>query len=183
MKLLTIIFLTYFISCSDNTKNINELFIVPNAKTEPFLPVNMYLPFNLIVDSSGSIFYYQQQILFGSDEVVEKQPAFINLRPKDIFQIPKSNVEEFIKLNILTNDHSEKFVAIALSLDTIKSEPLSRISKIFKDTSSHVRWLIRKVTEEEEIVLQYKQNHKNYYPDDIKWDSTKIRFPVTNSGR
>ena len=166
---------------ASNTKNINELFIVHNAKTEPFFTKNMYLPFNLIVDSSGSIFYYQQQILFGSDEVVEKQPAFINLRPKDIFQIPKSNVEEFIKLNILTNDHSEKFVAIALSLDTIKSEPLSRISKIFKDTSSHVRWLIRKVTEEEEIVLQYKQNHKNYYPDDIKWDSTKIRFPVTNS--
>ncbi len=183
LKIIISIFLTYFISCSDQTKNINETFIVPNLKTKPFLPVNIYLPFNLIVDSSGRIFYYQEQILFGSDDVVEEQPTYINLRPKDIIQIPSNNVEEFIKLNILSNDNSEKVVAIALSLDTIKSEPLSKIRMMFQDTSNHVKWLIRKVTQEEKIVLLYKQKNENYYPSDIRWDSTKIRFPTTTSGR
>jgi hypothetical protein len=161
----------------------NETFIVPDLKMEPFLPINIYLPFNLIVDSSGRIFYYQQQIISGSNDVDEELPAFINLRPKDIVQIPSSNIEDFIKLNILSNDNSEKLVAIALSVDTIKSEPLSKIRMMFKDTSNHVKWLIRKVTQEEKIVLQYKEKNKNYYPNDIKWDSTKIRFPTTTSGR
>jgi hypothetical protein len=54
---------------------------------------------------------------------------------------------------------------------------------MFDDTSNHVRWLIRKVTQEEKIVLQYKEENKNYYPGDIRWDSTKIRFSRTKSGR
>ena len=181
--LKNIIFLFFFISCSEQTKNTNETFIVPNLTTKPPPPVDIYLPFNFIVDSSGKIFYYQQHIIFGSNDVVEELPAFINLRPKDIVQIPTNNIEDFIKLNILSSNNSEKFVAIALSLDTIKSEPLSKIRMMFDDTSNHVKWLIRKMTQEEKIVLQYKEKNENYYPNDIKWDSTKIRFPSTKSGR
>ena len=162
---------------------MNETFIVSNLTTKPPPPVDIYLPFNFIVDSSGKIFYYQQHIIFGSNDVVEELPAFINLRPKDIVQIPANNIEGFIKLNILSNNSSERLVAIALSVDTIKSEPLSKIKKMFNDTSNHVRWIIRKVTQEEKIVLQYKEKNKNYYPGDIRWDSTKIRFPTTKSGR
>jgi hypothetical protein len=77
LKILITIFLTYLISCSCQTKNINEGFIVPNLKTKPFLPVNIYLPINLILDRSGRIFYYQEQILFGSDDVVENQPNLL----------------------------------------------------------------------------------------------------------
>ncbi len=182
-RLKNIIFLFFFISCSDQTKNINETFIVPNLTTKPPPPVDIYLPFNFIVDSSGKIFYYQQQIIFGSNDVVEELPAFINLRPKDIVQIPTNNIEDFIKLNILSNDNSEKLVAIALSVDTIKSAPLSKIRMMFNDTSNHVKWLTRKVTQEEKIVLQYKEKNKNYYPSDISWDTTKIRFPTTKRGR
>jgi hypothetical protein len=65
----------------------------------------------------------------------------------------------------------------------MKSEPLSRIMMMFKDSSNHVKWLFRGVTQEDEIVLDYKQKKENYYPSDIKWDSTKIRFPKTESGR
>jgi hypothetical protein len=181
--LKNIIFLFLFISCSDQTKNINETFIVPTLKTKPPPPVDIYLPFNFIVDSSGKIFYYQQQIIFGSDDVDEELPAFINLKPKDIVQIPTNNIEDFIKLNILSNNNSEKLVAIALSVDTIKSKSFLKIRMMFNDPSNHVKWLIRKVTEEEKIVLQYKEKNKNYYPSDIRWDSTKIRFPITASGR
>jgi len=181
--LKNIIFLFFFISCSDQRKNINETFIVPNSTIKPPPPINIYLPFNFIVDSSGKIFYYQQHIIFGSDDVVEELPAFINLRPKDIVQIPTNNIEDFIKLNILTNSSSERLVAIALSLDTVKSETLSKIRTMFNDTSNHVKWLIRKVTQEEKIVLQYKKKNNNCYPSEIKWDSSKIRFPITKSGR
>jgi hypothetical protein len=180
--LKNIIFLFFFISCSDQTKNINETFIIPNLTTKP-PPVDIYLPFNFIVDSSGKIFYYQQHIIFGSNDVVEELPAFINLRPKDIVQIPTNNIEDFIKLNILSKNSSEKLVAIALSVDTIKSKPLSKIKMMFDDSSNHVKWLIRKVTQEEKIVLQYKEKNENYYPSEIKWDSTKIRFTRTKSGR
>jgi hypothetical protein len=106
--LKNIIFLFFFISCSEQTKNTKETFIVPNLTTKPPPPVDIYLPFNFIVDSSGKIFYHQQHLIFGSNDVAEELPAFINLRPKDIVQIPINNIEDFIKLNILSNKSSEK---------------------------------------------------------------------------
>ena len=140
-----------------------------------------YFPSNFIIDSTGKVFFYQKQVIWsidGNNTDWNTPPEFINLRPKDILQIPDNSIEEFIKLNVLNIDSAKRYVAIAAAKDTIKSLGLSKIIAICKDKENHLRWKFRIITQEEGIVLEYKKRQEPYYPDEIKWDSTKIRMPM-----
>jgi hypothetical protein len=101
-------------------------------------------------------------------------PEFINLQPKDIFQLPKDDIEKFITLNILNSDRLGRVVAIASTKDTIESAGLSTIVSILSE--NRVPWKFRKVTQEETVVLDYKRRNAVYYSGSVKWDSTKTRF-------
>jgi hypothetical protein len=139
-----------------------------------------YFASNFIIDTGGQIFFYQQQAIWNDDERVDwnTPPKFINLKPKDIVQIPAYNIEEFITLNILNIDSPKRYVAIASAKDTINSSGLSKIIAMCKEIKNHIRWKFRVITQEEAIVLDHKKRQKNYYPDEIRWDSTKIRMPI-----
>lgn len=121
--------------------------------------------------------------MIGMYDVNEDTPRFINLQPKDIIHIPGGNIEEFLRLNILTIPSDKRMVSIALICDSIKSVGVSKIINKLNDSSNITRWLLRHATEEESIVLDYKQRQKRYFVQDIKWDSSRIRFPPENSGR
>ncbi len=82
----------------------------------------------------------------------------------------------FIKLNIINVDSSYRLVAIASLRDTFQSSGVSKIMLTFKDTTNHIKWLFRKATQEEAVVLNYKQSGREYYSDDVHWVSTKIHF-------
>lgn len=180
------------VSCSQ--QNSNDTFIVPldtmpvynstNSKIPPPPPPNRayYFPSDFIIDTSGQVFFYQRQGKWNDDVQVDwsSPPEFINLEPKDIVQIPVNSLEEFIKLNILDIDSSRRYVSVASEKDTINSRGLSKIISICKDENNHIRWKFRLITQEESIVLDYKKRNVTYDPEEIKWDSTKIRLPAIN---
>jgi|GEM_PF-3325859 len=178
------------IACAQPKSNVT--FIVPldtlptsnsaTASIPPPPPPNRayYFPSNFIIDSAGQVFFYQEQGKLNDD--VQRSwntpPEFIDLKPKDIVGVPDNNIEEFLKLNVLNIDSSKRYIAIASEKDTASSLGLSKIIAICKDRKNHIRWKFRKITQEEEIVLDYKKRQHNYDPAEINWDSTKIRMPI-----
>lgn len=189
-KILLII-LVSLASCSQKAKSYSETFIVavrkkPSTDTAlnlppPPPPIQTYLPSNFIIDTAGRLYFYQQEQygwFCGTGIEWDTPPEFINLKPKDIVQVPIENVEQFVKLNILTLDSLDRRVSIASLRDTFQSVALSKIVLIFRDSTNRIKWLFRKATQEETIVLNYKQSNGEYYPDDIKWDLTRIRLPL-----
>jgi hypothetical protein len=172
----------FFSGCAVKRGNKDHVYFVPtitkkenirnkNEPPPPPPPNDFYLPFDFIIDSSGEVFYYQQPMFSGINDVIREEPELINLRPKDIVRVPDKTIAEFIKLNILSVKDDDRFVAIGLLRDSIKSVGLTRILNVFEDTSNHIKWLLRKATKEEAIVLDYKKRQLRYYPGDIKWDS------------
>ena len=179
-------------SCSQQAKNYNETFIVP-IKEKPSIKTSLnsppppppiqtyYLPSNFIIDTAGRLYFYQQQQygwFCGAGIEWDTPPEFIDLKPKDIVQVPIENIDQFITLNVLTLDGSDRRVSIAFLRDTIQSAGLAKIMLTFKDTTNHVKWLFRKATQEETVVLNYKQSNQEYYADEITWDLTRIRLPL-----
>jgi hypothetical protein len=192
LKNLLLICLTLIWGCSQPTKNSTETFIVPSDtlpvykttgnQPPPPPPIkSYYFPSNFIIDS-GHIYFYQQPIQYGwfcgTGIEWDTPPSFINLKPKDIIEIPSDNLEQFIKSNIQYLDDRNRIFAVASTVDTITSVGLAKIFVIFKDTSNHIKWNFRRTTQEESVVLNYKKTKERYDYEEIKWDSTKILFPL-----
>jgi len=192
LKKVLIILSTIICGCTSSSKHETDTFIVPVDTMPVYKPVAnqppppppvkaYYFPSNFIVDTAEGIFFYQQQQnerYCGTGIEWNTPPLFIGLMPKDIFQIPVENIGAFIKLNILNRDSLDRYVSVASTQDTIKSAGLAKILTLFEDKSNHIRWILRKVTQEEAIVLDYKIRRANYNSDKIKWDSAKIQFPL-----
>lgn len=179
------------IACTQRTvQNKSETFIVPvdtmpvydKSKSEipPPPPPNRayYFAANFIIDTAGQTFFYPQPPLRNDDEIRDwnTPPKFIDLKPNDIIHVPNDSLEEFITGNILNLDSSKRYVAIGSAKDTITSVGLAKIIAMCKEAKNHIRWKFRMATQEETIVLGYKKRHANYSPDEIKWDSTKVRM-------
>jgi hypothetical protein len=135
-----------------------------------------YFASNFIVDTAERIYYYQQKPIMNDDAPIDWNlpPKFIGLNPKDIIQIPNNSIEDFVKLNILNINFNDRYAVIASTKDTFTSSELSKMVLMFK--LNHVRWKFRKITQEEEVVLDCKKRKEFYFSDEIKWDSTRIRF-------
>ncbi|MBS1669152.1 MAG: hypothetical protein JST58_17385 [Bacteroidetes bacterium] len=184
---------TAFISCSQKPTISDKIFIIPKRHksqidTKPNEPPppppiqTYYLPANFIIDTAGQVYFYQQQQygwFCGTGIEWDTPPEFIDLKPKDLIRVPLNDITDFVKINIINLDSNDRRVSIASIKDTIKSEGLIKLFKIFNDTSNKIRWTFRKATQEESIVLKYKELNWKYYSDNIKWDSSKIRFPPT----
>ena len=189
LKISLAFLLTILISCSQKSTRDENIYIVPKRQkpqvatrsNEPPPPPPIqtyYLPSNFIIDTAGQIYFYQQQfgwMICGTGIDWDTPPAFIDLKPKDLVQVPITSIEDFIKLNIVTLDSHDRRVAIASIKDTATSVGLTKIFKVFNDTTNKINWTFRKATQEEAIVLAYKQHNREYYSNDIKWDSSKIR--------
>jgi hypothetical protein len=184
--------LLLFISCSTTHKK--EVHIVPPVKkTIPVKPGEQspppppppirihYLTFNFWADSAGEIYYYPYRVPLEKccrEDDADALPEFIQLQPKDMVHIPTESVEDFIKLNILNVYESARWAVIASLKDTVESHGITKILASFKNKSNAIKWVFRKATQEEKVVLEYKQLNKNYNPDLIAWDRTKIILPA-----
>lgn len=173
------------VACNQARQDREFQFIVSsfNKPTDPREPppppMPEYAPFNFILDASGQAYYYQLQ--FGkpkcasvNDDVLT--PPFIGLKPQNIVRISQSNLADFVTNNILNPKRDYKYISIACSIDTIRSNTLRKLIDIFKDTTQKATYSIRKITQEERIVLDYKKRQIYYDPDSIHWDSSRIRF-------
>jgi len=152
----------------------------PHEPPPPPVLKPFYTNFNFIVDSSGNLFFFKTQTYrwtcgTGLDE--NTPPEFIDLRPIEIVAVPKEVLKRFIDLNILNHDPDYRVVAIGLLKDTVKSEALYNLTQLLNDTTIKTRWFLRKATQEETVVLDYKKRQARFIPEDIHWDSTKTRFP------
>ena len=184
--------LTVFISCSQQPTRTNDVYIVPQRQKQqvdttpneppPPPPIQpYYLTSNFIIDTSGEVFFYEQpqyDFYCGTGLNWDTPPKFIDLKPQNIVQVPINSLIDFIKLNVLSLDINQRRVAIASIKDTIQSIGLSKILAVCNDNSNEIRWLFRKTTQEENIVLKFKKLNWKYYAENIKWDSTKIQFPL-----
>lgn len=138
-----------------------------------------YAPFNFIIDTSGQIYYYQLQLVkpkYASGIDDDLIPPFIGLNPENIVKISRASLEDFINSNILLLDKDDKYVSIACVVDTVKSASFKRLIDIFSETTHKVTYSIRRVTQEEMIVLDHKKRQLYYDPNSVHWDSSRIRF-------
>ena len=179
--------MVFLASCSQPSKDKEFISIVSsfnkpkNPKGIPPLSMPVYAPFNFILDTGGRVYYYQLQLgkpkcASGNDDYLT--PPFIRLLPENIVQVSQSNIEDFIKDNIQFLDKDYKYVSISSSLDTVKSSPLKKLIDIFRDTTYGATYLIRRTTQEEQIVLDYKKRQIYYDPNSVVWDSSRINFPI-----
>ena len=191
MKCLGAILLISLVACSQGTPDSDNTYRIsaierPTLSTNPEdppppppPPPAYYLPANFVIDSAGQVYFYQQPhygSLRSTNPNNNKLPDFIDLQPEDIVRIPDDNIKEFIQDNIVTLDRSDRLVAIALMKDTVTSSGLTKIFKVFNDTANDIKWIMRAATEEETIVLAYKQHDCKYYPNNLLWDSSKIHY-------
>ena len=99
-------------------------------------------------------------------------PEFLDLQPKDLIKIPKEALKRFVDENVMNREKRRQILVIASQNDTIKDIT----SLKFLRNTRVPTYFIRRTTQEEDTVLQYKKTKIYYYSDSIKWDKTKIKF-------
>ena len=139
---------------------------------------------NFIIDETGRIFFYGRKdprhwgcgTRDDKEDLSVPKPKFINLHPSEIIEIPQNSIKDFIKLNAAKNVFDHNFCIIASARDTFTSAALD---SLFTQLYTHQKALhvIRRMTEEEKVVMRYKKNGEHYDPGRIEWDTTKIEFP------
>lgn len=144
-----------------------------------------YEDHNFIIDKLGRIFYYplyKPRLMCGTDfnrpEIIPP-PDFINLQPYQIIELSYNQLSEFVKMNINKKDETN-IVVIATARDTFKSKELCILFESLYHNNSRNFHMIRRITEEEKMVLKFKLNDEYYSPNNIEWDFTKIVFPKNN---
>ena len=163
----------YYIISFEDKKNKEHL---DSLKTpHPIIPVGVSAESNLIIDKNSNFFYYQRpyHIEFcGVGMQNNTIPKFIDLQPKDIVEIPKDFVEKFINKNVMTKEKRKQILIIASQNDTIKNKKyLNFLSNLKVPT-----YIIRRTTQEEDTVLNYKKTNQYYYSEEIKWDKKRIKL-------
>ncbi|MFW0738390.1 hypothetical protein [Flavobacterium sp. T12S277] len=170
----------YIISYEDRKlQNYIDSLKKSNSKTVAFPRKGFYGEHQLIIDKKGDFYFYQKEYFlefcsYGNEN--DTLPHLLRLEPKDFVRIPQKNLTDFLSENILTKEKNRQILIIASQKDTIKNTSFFE----FLNTKNIGTYIIRRTTQEEDTVLQYKNNdrkHFYYYPDSIKWNKTKIKLP------
>ena len=150
---------------------------IAHCKQENIPPVIpfFYFDYNFLFDSSNNIFLHKKHPFMGfcDDGSCDKNfPPFMHLKPSDIIQIDENFIDNFLRDSIpKLNDVAA--IAIVSFYDTVKSKQANEmIHFLIKRNETRkpiIRWGVRKITEEESIVLDYKKRNKPYSPQKIKW--------------
>ena len=129
----------------------------------PKAPRIDYAESNLLIDSSGRCFYYQQPYTgpHAADEEYAS-PPFIHLLPANIVQVPQQGLVDFLRLNIVLRDTSisdgrwwsRNVMAVGVEKDSIHCAFLPGLRQLLAGMRCH--YIVRKFTEEEKIVLRSK---------------------------
>ena len=139
-----------------------------------------YEEHNFIIDKSDRIFYYPQKKVYTWNCIVPEKmppippPDFIDLQPFQIIQLSKKQIGDFVRLNINKKDETN-FIVIASERNKFKSETLCELYNSFYQNKSRNFSVLRRMTEEEKVVMKYKISGNDYYPEDIKWTSTNFK--------
>lgn len=196
--ILTVLLLCFlfFESCSKKETVIDEVYIIKSKVKTPvkehYNSKNKRIPLppthsgfygltNIIIDKQGEFYFYQREYDFTWDCIPEENPNpdFIDLKPIDLIKVPKNSIVDFLKEN--TSPAIKKnygaFI-LASQLDTLKTKEFINLIRYVNNTKkSGIRiYLIRKTTQEENVVLRFKKNDSVYDSDEIKWNKDSIKF-------
>lgn len=189
MKVHLVLLLVCFflLNCSKKEEVKNEVYIISEedrafkkkieeAKVPPPSP-GFYGPSNIIIDKEEDLYFYQRENRYIWNCIIEENPLpeFIDLQPKDLVKVPRNSVADFLKENTISNIKEKRYLTIASQLDTLKSEGFFNIMDFLTDNKVPI-YLIRRTTQEEDVVLKFKESDEFYNPDSIEWDKSRIRF-------
>ena len=166
----------YIISKENNRQIIN-------GDTTPPPPIPGFLVYGtntFIIDSDSKIYYFKRGNvghICGNWAREDTIPYYINLRPKDLIEVPKNSISKFVKSNYTDNFRNMTF--IASPLDTLNTKAYFDLVKALKSSlKERDLYFMRRTTQEEDTVLKYKKSNKHYNSEEIKWDKDRIAFPL-----
>lgn len=157
-----------------------------NEKVSPPLPPGPYYysDVNFLVDEEGSIYYFKLRNIKKEKSCMPIQksdfrPEFAGIAPDDITEIPAPEFETTFHRNIRA-EYGKGFFSLASAKDTFYSSEWSQLMNRLESQKDVMwAWQLRKMTQEEKVVLEYKKSGKQYDPKAIPWDTTTIILPKT----
>ena len=178
----------YVISKEDSLSKSNDSIPPPPPPPQKY---KWYSNLVFIIDSKNKVYIYQTEYVknFKNTKLIEEYeyPNYIGLKPENLTTFEINDFIAFVKSNNDIfglkgkKDHT-RFFYIASDKDTIRNKALFELSQFLKN-EIRVNYLIRKTTEEENFVLQYKRNKQEFIPEEIHWSSKFINGsckPFTN---
>jgi len=159
--------------------SISKAYHKKNKIPKPFVPQEFkwYTDLVVIMDSKDKVYIYQTERKSSNEEAKFDYPNYIGLRPEYLTTIESKDFVLFLKNN---NDifgifpNKENVINpfyIASETDTIKNVAISNLNKALSKEKSQTIYLLRKTTEEENVVLNFKRNQKNFEPEKINWST------------
>ena len=146
---------------------------------KPFIPQEMkwYSDLVFIMDSKDKVYIYQTEKKSSNENAKFDFPNYIGLRPEYLTTIDSKSFVSFLKNNndifgVFPNQANvSNFFYVVSETDTIKNEALYNLNKALSKEKSRSTYLLRKTTEEENIVLKFKRSQQNFEPKNVKWSS------------
>lgn len=187
VHLVLILVCFFLLNCAKKEEVKNEVYIISEedrkikkmAEEGKILvpPSGFYGSSNIIIDKNGGLYFYQRENRYIWHCIIEENPLpeFIDLQPKDLVKIPATAVADFLKENTAINIKEKRHLIIASQLDTLKSESFFNIMHFLNDNKFPL-YLFRRTTQEEDVVLKFKESDAFYNADSVEWDESRIRF-------
>lgn len=177
----------YIISKQDSINKIGDTSIPP-PPPPPSQKFKWYTNVVFIMDTSEVVYIYQTERIINknfNDSLVEDYdlPNYIGLKPEYLITFNSKYLLQFIKSNrdIFRLDTNENITScvfyIASPNDTIKNSAFNELTRFLSKTNGkedRIHFLIRRTTEEENAVLQYKRKNQEYNPLSVNWSSNFI---------
>jgi hypothetical protein len=158
----------YVISREDSLARVRSV----KAGFPPLLP-RFYGSYNVIVDSENQLYLHNRQpdMLACGTGLDPTKPPFSGLRPNDLMQ---SNEDDLAK--VLTDSASlvkdRRFIVLAIASDTLNDKRLyPLLSWMTNPFGTFGFWRVRRLTEEEKVVLSFKKRNQGYSPEQVAWSS------------
>jgi len=141
----------------------------------------------IILDSIDNVFIYRTELFPKIDiqktnksslcgtglHIDDINPEFINLKPEHLIRFSSSEFSKLINSNnqvFNINSDIFQYIFVASPIDTVYNPCLDELKKVFKKQTNLLH-VIRKTTEEEEIVLEFAKNNKAYNAMNHKWSN------------
>ena len=165
------------------------------------IPHNFYSNLVIILDSNNQVYLYQTEnkyIKHKSEFIVDtKCFNFIDLKPEHLLTFSSENLIQFLKQNddifgfdsINKDNNITRLITLATTQDTIKNAAFYSMSKYLKmymcdyqlsnsmievnnvKSLNYNFAILRKTTEEENVVLFHKKNKLKYNPQSLPWSN------------
>ena len=162
-----------------NADSISEAWKKSAKVPPPFIPHNLkwYSDVVFILDYSKVYAYQTERTHTSSENNVDfEYPNYIGLKPEYLLTIDSENFVSFLENNndifgIFPDNSVQPIIYLASQTDTIKNIALTQLWEKLKYSKNRTLFSVRRITEEENIVLSYKKKNKEFLPEKVKWSS------------